>query len=202
MMKQAPSFNITEEGEHYNVFIRTINIMGDRDTTSSDDDASLTLKLSGSDLKTIDSEDIDSFSCTIFTKYPNAWISYFKKKAEDSGLKYDIKCETDKSKSDSIVYFKFYTSDGNHHFRFHINESFIKAELGAGNNLDYPVLEKANFPLQTSAATSSEGYVPLSVQFNDSSENATKWIWDFEDSKIIHITRTQHILTIKQEITM
>jgi len=39
-----------------------------------------------------------------------------------------------------------------------------------------PVLPVANF-----SSNPTEGYAPLEVQFNDSSENATKWFWDFGD---------------------
>jgi len=43
-----------------------------------------------------------------------------------------------------------------------------------------PVLPTANF-----SSNVSSGYAPLDVQFNDSSKNATRWNWDFEnDGKI------------------
>ena len=39
-----------------------------------------------------------------------------------------------------------------------------------------PVLPVANF-----SSNVTRGYAPLSVQFTDSSENATGWNWDFGD---------------------
>ena len=41
-------------------------------------------------------------------------------------------------------------------------------------NPQQPILPVANF-----SANVTEGYAPLSVQFNDSSENAARWSWDF-----------------------
>ncbi|MGB9940246.1 PKD domain-containing protein [Methanosarcina sp.] len=36
-------------------------------------------------------------------------------------------------------------------------------------------------PIANFSTNVTEGYAPLSVQFNDSSENATEWNWDFGD---------------------
>jgi len=41
----------------------------------------------------------------------------------------------------------------------------------------YPI----SFPVANFSSNVSEGYVPLNVQFNDSSRNATGWYWDFGD---------------------
>ncbi len=43
------------------------------------------------------------------------------------------------------------------------------------------VLEQPLLPLANFSSNVTEGYVPLSVQFNDSSDNATSWYWDFGD---------------------
>ena len=51
------------------------------------------------------------------------------------------------------------------------NSTFVNITV-----LEQPVLPVANF-----SANVTEGYVPLTVQFNDSSENATAWDWDFGD---------------------
>jgi PGF-pre-PGF domain-containing protein/uncharacterized repeat protein (TIGR01451 family) len=54
-----------------------------------------------------------------------------------------------------------------------------------------PVLPVANF-----SSNVTSGYAPLSVEFTDSSENATGWIWDFGDgnsSTEQNITHTYHV---------
>ncbi len=181
VMKQPPSFNITKDGEYYNVFIRAISVIGDRDTTSSDNDVSLTLTLSGLDSKNIDPEK-NYFTCTIFTKYPDAWISFLKSKAEKAGLGCHFTIE--ETNGVSTVRFYFYTKDPTHHFRFYINESSLKTELGSGSSLDYTTHTSnkgSSLPDAKFSSNVSQGYVPLAVQFNDSSENATEWIWDFGD---------------------
>jgi PGF-pre-PGF domain-containing protein len=41
--------------------------------------------------------------------------------------------------------------------------------------------EPALLPVANFTSNVSEGYAPLTIQFNDSSENATSWNWSFED---------------------
>ena len=65
------------------------------------------------------------------------------------------------------------------------------------NVSEKPVLPVANFSTNV-----SEGFAPLSVQFNDSSENATSVIWDFGDGSNsternpVHDFATQGIYTV------
>lgn len=175
VMKQPPSFNITKDGEYYNVIIRTINVTGERNSISSDTGISLTLTDDDSNLLPI--KDVDSFSCTILTNYPNAWISYLKKIAEDAKLTYETKYE----KNESKVYFKFFTSGKDQHFRLHISQSSIKADLGAVNSLDYTSPRKGKLPVANFSSNVTSGYAPLFVQFTDQSESTTKRVWDFGD---------------------
>lgn len=175
VMKQPPSFNITKDGEYYNVIIRTINVTGERNSISSDTGISLTLTDDDSNLLPI--KDVDSFSCTILTNYPNAWISYLKKIAEDAKLTYETKYE----KNESKVYFKFFTSGKDQHFRLHISQSSIKADLGAVNSLDYTSPRKGKLPVANFSSNVTSGYAPLFVQFTDQSESTTKRVWNFGD---------------------
>jgi len=55
------------------------------------------------------------------------------------------------------------------------NENGTSSKLAKINVLQ-PILPVANFSSNT-----TEGYAPLTVQFTDLSENATRWRWDFED---------------------
>ena len=47
------------------------------------------------------------------------------------------------------------------------------------------VTEKSILPVANFSTNVNEGYAPLSVQFNDSSENATSVSWDFENDGVI-----------------
>ena len=136
LMRQVPSFSIqkTKEG-NYTVSIQAIEIKGDADSISSNTDASL--RLSGLSSRPIydskDSEDIDSFTCTILTKYPDAWVSYLNETAGNAGLEYGTDYELDKIGSDT-VYFSFLSTKNLD--RLYISKSVIQAELGAGGSLN------------------------------------------------------------------
>ena len=138
LMRQVPSFSIqqTEEG-NYTVSIQAIEIKGDADSISSNTDASL--RLTGLSARPIydsnDSGAIDSFTCTILTKYPDAWVSYLNETAENAGLEYGTDYELDKMGSDS-VYLSFHPTDGKNLDRLYISKSVIQAELGAGGSLN------------------------------------------------------------------
>ena len=51
------------------------------------------------------------------------------------------------------------------------------------NVSEQPVLPAVNFSTNVTG-----GYAPLSVQFNDISENATSWSWDFDNNGIVDST--------------
>ena len=140
LMRQCPLFNIYHNDSSYNVSIQAINITGNPDIISSDTDASL--RLTGINFETVYKnsyiEDIDSFNCMITTKYPDAWISYFKENAENSGLGYGTDFTLEKNSSDNglyEVYFNFTPTGGKNLDRLYISKSAIGAELGAGGSL-------------------------------------------------------------------
>ena len=51
----------------------------------------------------------------------------------------------------------------------------------ASKNVTINVTAQPVFPVANFSTNVTEGYAPLSVQFNDSSENATLWNWNFGD---------------------
>ena len=57
-----------------------------------------------------------------------------------------------------------------------------------------PLVPAANF--STNVTT---GYAPLSVQFNDSSENASEWNWDFGDGNSSNIPESRTYFLLLQE---
>ena len=60
----------------------------------------------------------------------------------------------------------------------------LTASNGNGTNSTFAtttVSEQPVLPVASFSSNVTEGYVPLSVQFNDSSENAIGWNWDFGD---------------------
>ena len=138
LMRQVPSFSIqkTEEG-NYTVSIQAIEIKGETDSISSNTDASLRLTgLSASLLyDSNDSGEIDNFTCTILTKYPDAWVSYLNETAGNAGLEYETDYELDKMGSDG-VYFSFHPTGDKNLERLYISKSVIQAELGAGGSLN------------------------------------------------------------------
>lgn len=139
LIRQFPSFKIqqTEEG-NYTVSIHTIKIEGEPDTISSNTDASL--RLTGLDSEPIydskDSGDIDSFTCTILTKYPAAWAYYLNETAENSGLEYGTDYTLERIGPDN-VYFSFLPTGGKNLERLSISKSVIGAELETGGSLTY-----------------------------------------------------------------
>ncbi|MDQ1250938.1 MAG: hypothetical protein QG646_7 [Euryarchaeota archaeon] len=58
------------------------------------------------------------------------------------------------------------------------------------------VLEQPILPLANFSNNVTEGYVPLSVQFNDSSSNATSWYWDFGDGNNTSEINPVHIYSV------
>ncbi len=135
LMKQPPSFKITKSSSgNYTVSIQAIKIEGDPDTLSSNTGAAL--QLTGINSETVydsSGEDIDSFSCTILTKYPEAWVSYINDTAQSAGLEYD----TDYSiycPGSEYVYFEF-VPENNTLEKLYISKTVLGATLGAGSSL-------------------------------------------------------------------
>ncbi|AAM03674.1 TPA: hypothetical protein HA338_11460 [Methanosarcina acetivorans] len=137
LMRQFPSFNIKQTDEdNYTVSINAIKITGEPDSISSNTDASL--RLTGLYAVPIydsnDSEGIDSFTCTILTGYPDAWISYLNETSKNAGLEYGTDYALDKIGSDT-VYFSFLPGSNKTLERLCISKSVIEAELGTGGSL-------------------------------------------------------------------
>jgi hypothetical protein len=138
LMRQSPSFKIERTtGDNYTVSIHAIRIAGDPDSISSNTDASL--RLTGLYTEPVydsnDSEGIDSFTCTILTQYPDAWVSYFNETAKNAGLEYDMDYAIDKIGSD-IVCISFLDSSSKNLERLYVSKSVIQAELEAGGSLE------------------------------------------------------------------
>ena len=58
--------------------------------------------------------------------------------------------------------------------------SIVNIEVSPGGIAIIPEPEPV-FPVANFSSNVNEGFAPLAVKFNDSSENATKWNWDFGD---------------------
>ncbi len=74
-----------------------------------------------------------------------------------------------------------YSTAGNYNVNLIIINSKGKdSKLATINVLEQPLLPVANF-----STNLTSGFTPLTVQFNDSSENATELDWDFENDGVI-----------------
>ena len=69
--------------------------------------------------------------------------------------------------------------------------------LFIGGQPEKPVLPVANF-----STSVTSGYTPLSVQFNDSSLNATAWNWDFGDGANSTQQNPTHVYSVKGNYTV
>ncbi len=58
------------------------------------------------------------------------------------------------------------------------------------------------FPVSNFSSNVSSGYAPLTVQFNDSSENATEWGWNFGDSSNSTDQNPTHIFSTAGNYTV
>lgn len=188
VMKQSPSFSITNNNGHYNFFIPAINIKGNNDTLSSNNDASLSLNGDSSIIPY--SGNIDSFDCIITTKYPNAWKSYFNEDLNETAKKAGLEYGTDFyiSPYDSHeIYFNFTSTGGKKLDGIYISKSDIKAEIGIGSGLTYPNNVDGNNGTGTKPPVSGfgldpqSGCAPADIQITDISQYATSYIYDFGD---------------------
>ena len=80
-----------------------------------------------------------------------------------------------------------------------INGNGTASKLATINVTEKPILPVANF-----TANNTEGNAPLTVQFNDSSENATSVTWDFENDGVIDSDERNpvHVFTIQEIILL
>ena len=133
LMRQEPSFSInkTEEG-NYTVSIQAIEIKGETESISSNSDASLRLTgiSAGKFYDSKDTGEIDNFTCTIQTKYPDAWVSYLNETAGNAGLEYDTDYKLEMG-SDNVSLSFHPTTGGKNLDRLYISNVTIQAELGA-----------------------------------------------------------------------
>lgn len=138
LMRQFPSFDIISTDEdNYTVSIHVIKMTGNPDSISSNTDSSL--RLTGLYAEPVydsnDSEGIDSFTCTILTGYPDAWVSYINETAKTADLEYDTDYIVTKIGSDT-VYFSCLGNGSKNLERLEVSKSVIQAELGDGISLD------------------------------------------------------------------
>ena len=71
----------------------------------------------------------------------------------------------------------------------------VKNENGSSSKVtEITVLEQSNpvAPVANFSTNVTTGYAPLSVQFNDSSENASEWNWDFGDGNSSTYQNPEH----------
>ncbi|AKB49259.1 Chitin binding protein (plasmid) [Methanosarcina barkeri str. Wiesmoor] len=69
-------------------------------------------------------------------------------------------------------------------------------------NVTINVSEKLVLPVANFTASVTSGAAPLSVQFNDSSENATAWSWDFGDGQTSTVQNPSHTYSIPGTYTV
>ncbi|MGB9927500.1 MAG: hypothetical protein ACPK85_03725 [Methanosarcina sp.] len=201
LMKQTPSFIIYETKEgNYNVLIQTINIVGDNKTFFSNSDTSLRLKgIKFESNPTIEGEYIDSFSCTITTKYPDAWKSYLEETAKEAGLTYPE--DYSLNKTNSGIYFRFTPADGKIINSLNISKSIIHTETGNKNtisiknstneNKDYLETKHANMIILKKNGIG--GLIPSGNYIQFTSNGTNNWIkingnkTTFNNSDIVRI---------------
>jgi PKD repeat protein len=92
---------------------------------------------------------------------------------------------------------------------YHVTLTASKSGVSSTITKDIIVSEQPVFPVANFSANVSEGFAPLSVQFNDSSENSDTVSWDFNNDGIsdsqeinpIHEFTTQGIYTVNLTAT-
>jgi hypothetical protein len=135
ILNEEPSFFMTSynTSNDHNISIQAISIEGYSDSISSNTEASL--RLSGTTVEPIydsrsDREDVKSFNCTITTKYPEAWKSYFNKVTRKAGLEnyvdYTLESTSDK------VYLNL--TNSKYFENLYITKYVIGAEIGTANS--------------------------------------------------------------------
>lgn len=201
LMRQTPTFIIYENKEgNYDVLIQTINIVGDNKTFFSNTDTSLRLKgIKFESNPTIEGEYIESFSCIITTRYPDAWKSYLEETAKEAGLTYPE--DYSLNKTNSGVYFRFTPTGGKIINSLNISKSIIHTETGNENtigiknstngNKDYLEIRHANLIVLKKDRIG--GIIPSGNYIQFTSKGANNWIringnkTTFNNSDIVRI---------------
>ena len=221
MMRQYPPFAINStkidprnDSYNFSISINLINISGNSDSISSDTVESL--RLSATDFKQVrgnDSELVDTFKYTIFTKYPDAWASYFNKTAKDAGFIYGsdysiIKSLSDSSKCIYSVSFNYLHTKDKSLDNLYVNKKTIDIQEGnvvsaTTNN----ITSLRQPPTPGFSFTPSTGSAPLPIQITDESKGATSYSYYFGDGTAavtgaapIHTYTTSGTFTIIQTV--
>ena len=195
VMRQAPPFTINStkidpgnDSYNFSVSMNLINVSGKTDSISSDTIESLRLSATNfKQLRNDDSEEVDTFSYTIFTKYPNAWASYFNDTAKDAGLIYGSDYSITKSLSDSSkslysVSFDFLHTGDKHLDNLYVNTS--KVDINRGSAVSVTTNNIASLrqpPTPGFSFTPSTGSAPLPIQIIDESQGAKSYSYNFSD---------------------
>lgn len=146
VMRQSPAFNIVKNEtnkNNYTVIIQTIQLSGNRDSTSSN--TIVPLQLTGYNTTTVyDSNDykntstpINAFNLTITTRYPGAWIAYFNEIVQDKNLTDGEDYTVQYLNGSGHVRFSFLPNSTKTLERLYISKATVGAELGTGSNCSY-----------------------------------------------------------------
>lgn len=145
VMRQQPVL-IIEKNEtnesNCTIRIHAIQLSGKRDSTSSN--TVIPLQLTGYKTEPVyDSDDdkntnrsINAFNMTISTRYPDAWITYFKETAQDQGLNgtdYTVQY----LRGSGHVRFSFLPNSNKTLERLCVNKTIIGVELGTESSFNY-----------------------------------------------------------------
>ncbi len=221
VMRQAPPFTINStkidpgnDSYNFSVSMNLINVSGKTDSISSDTIESLRLSATNFEqLRDDDSEQVDTFSYTIFTKYPVAWASYFNDTAKDAGLIYGSDYSITKSLSDNSkglysVSFNFLHTSDKYLDNIYVNTSRVDVNRGnvvRANANNITSLRQP--PTPGFSFIPSTGSAPLSIQITDESKGATSYSYNFGDSTAAvteaaptHTYTTPGIFTIIQTV--
>jgi hypothetical protein len=144
LMRQPPAITIEEDETDKSkctVIIKAVQISGKRDSTSSN--TIIPLQLTGYKTEPVyDStgSSIAAFNLTIATKYPDAWITYFNKIAQDNGLRYGKDYTVQYLQGSGHVRFSFLPNGDKTLEGLYVSKATIGAGLGTESNFDYNLI--------------------------------------------------------------
>ncbi len=147
VMRQSPAITIEEDETDKSkctVIIKAVQISGKHYSISSN--TIIPLQLAGYKTEPVyDStgSNINTFSLTIATKYPDAWIEYFNEIAQDKGLKYGKDYTVQYLQGSGHVRFSFLPSGDKTLERLYVSKTIIGAGLGTESNFDYSLIRSA-----------------------------------------------------------
>src|SRR5665647_478228 len=75
-------------------------------------------------------------------------------------------------------------------------------ENGTISTFSTITVQQPNLPIANFSSNISSGYAPLSVQFTDRSENATRWSWDFGDGDTSTEQNSAHTYSVAGSYTV